>query len=114
MKRSLLVIAIVLVSIVPVLPVWAEETKKEEEKVEIETKVQPEKEILAANEANINALQNQEMRVRVLQQLLNEEIVKLRQMEAVFCDRYNLDLEKYRAGKYRYDADNGKFIEEEK
>ena len=113
MQRSLLVVAIAIVSIAAVLPAWTEKVKKEEEKekVEMERKAQSDKEILAANAANINALQNQEVRVSVLQQLLNEETAKLRQMEAVFCDQYKLDLEKYRARKYQYDADTGKFIE---
>lgn len=110
MKRSILMVAIAIVSIASVLPAWTEETKKEEEKVEMERKVQSEKDILVAN---INALHNQETRVTVLQQLLNDETAKLRQMEAVFCDQYNLALERYRAGKYQYDAKTGKFIEKE-
>ncbi len=66
MKRSLLVVAIAMVSIAAVLPAWTDEAKKEEKRVE---------------------------------------------MEAVFCDHYNLDPDKYRAGKYQYDANTGKFIE---
>ena len=108
MKRSLLVMAIAMVSIAAVLPAWTEEAKKEEKRVETERRVQSEKDILVAN---INALRNQEMRVTVLQQLLNEATAKLREMEAVFCDHYNLDPDKYRAGKYIYDANTGKFIE---
>ena len=122
MKRSLLVVAIAMVSIAAVLPVWTQEAKDEKKKVKVEAKneerpvkmetgVQSGKDILMGN---INALQNQEIRITVLQQLLNEETVKLRQMEAVFCDHCNLDLEKYRAGKYQYDANTGKFIEKEK
>ena len=108
MKRSLLVVAIAMVSIAAVLPVWTEEAKKEEKRVEIERGVQSEKDILVTK---INTLRNQEMRVTVLQQLLNEATAQLRQMEAVFCDQYNLDLDKYRAGKYQYDANAGKLIE---
>ncbi|MBI4244972.1 MAG: hypothetical protein HY606_12855 [Planctomycetes bacterium] len=108
MKRSLLVVAIAIVSIAAVLPAWTEEVKKEEKRLEIEGRVQSEKDILVAN---INALRNQETRVTVLQQLLNEETANLRQMEAVFCDRYNLVPEKYRSGKYQYNADTGEFSE---
>lgn len=108
MKRSFLVVTIAIVSIAAVLPAWAEEEKKEEKKVEMETGVQSEKDLLVGN---INALQNQKMRVTVLQQLLNEATANLRQMEAVFCDHYNLVPEKYRAGKYQYNADTGEFSE---
>ena len=120
MKRSFLVVAIAMVSIAAVLPAWTEEAKKEEKMVEkeakkedkkvgMERKVQSEKDILVGN---INALRNLETRVTVLQQLLNEEVANLRQMEAVFCDQYSLDPKKYRAGKYQYDANTEKFIEE--
>ncbi len=93
MKRSLLVVAIAMVSIAAVLAAWTEEAKneektvemeekKEEKTVEMERRVPSEEDILVAK---INALRNQEMRVTVLQQLLNEETAKLRQMQAVFC-----------------------------
>ena len=126
MKRSLLVVAIAIVSIAAVLPAWTEEAKKEEKTVEMEVekeektveieamkeqmerRAQSEKDILVAN---INALRNQRTRVTVLQQLLDEATAKLPEMEAVFCDHYNLDLDKYRAGKYRYDANTGKLTE---
>jgi len=62
--------------------------------------------------ANIIALRNEEARVVVLQQLLNEEFAQLKQMQAVFCDQYNLDPEKFRNNLYRYDDKNGKFVEE--
>jgi len=60
---------------------------------------------------NITALRNQEVRVMVLQQILNEETSKLMQVQAVFCDQYNLDVEKFRAGVYRYDAEKDEFTE---
>jgi len=69
---------------------------------------QQEKQILVNN---FSALQNQEARVLVLQQLLNREISELRQMQAIFCDQYNLSVEKWRAGGYQYDMKEGKFIE---
>ncbi len=61
--------------------------------------------------ANINNMNNQQLRVAVLQQLLNEEVAKLRNVQAVFCDQYGLDIEKFRNGLYRYDDKAGKFVE---
>ena len=60
---------------------------------------------------NFSALQNQEARVIVLQQLMNREIGELRQMQAVFCDQYSLNLDRWRNGGYQYDMKEGKFIE---
>lgn len=60
---------------------------------------------------NVQAMQNQEARVMVLQQLLSRETGDLRQMQAVFCDQYKLDIEKWRGGLYRYDDKGGKFVE---
>jgi hypothetical protein len=65
-----------------------------------------EKETLAVNINNLRAL---EMRVAVLQQLFNEEVTKLRVAQAVFCEKYKLDLDKFRLGLYRYDEAQGKF-----
>lgn len=61
--------------------------------------------------SNIQAMQNQEARVAVLQQLLSREIGDLRQVQAVFCDQYKLEVEKWRGGLYRYDDKQGKFVE---
>jgi hypothetical protein len=72
------------------------------------TKAQREKDVLIAN---IVALRNKETRVTVLQQLLNDEMNGLRRMQAVFCDQYKLDLNKFRAGQYVYDEEKGKFVE---
>lgn len=60
---------------------------------------------------NIQIMQNLEARVAVLQQLLNREVGDLRQMQAVFCDQYKLDIEKWRRGAYRYDDKQAKFVE---
>ena len=60
---------------------------------------------------NLGALQNQEARVMVLQQLLARELGDLRQMQAVFCDQYKLDPEKFRQGGYIYDDKERKFVE---
>ena len=59
---------------------------------------------------NINSLRTQEVRVAVLQQMLNEEISRLMQVQAVFCDQYNLDVQKFRQGMYQYNADTDEFI----
>jgi len=61
--------------------------------------------------ANINNMRNQEVRVAVLQQLLNEEIAKLRNVQEAFCSQYKLDAEKLRKGFYRYDEKEEKFVE---
>lgn len=72
-------------------------------------KTKQEKDILIAN---INGLRNQELRVSILQQVLTEEVAKLRNLEAVFADRYKLDVEKFRKGLYRYDDKSGKIVEQ--
>jgi len=74
-----------------------------------QTPEQQQKDLLITN---IVALRNQEARVIVLQQLLNEEISELRRTQAVFCDQYNLNLDTFRAGLYRYDETTGKFVED--
>ena len=73
-----------------------------------QTQQQREKNVMIAN---INALRNQELKVAVLQQIFNEEMAKLMQMQAVFCDQYKLDLHKFRSGLYQYDEREGKFVE---
>lgn len=60
---------------------------------------------------DLGIMQNQEMRVIVLQQLLNREAADLRQAQAVFCDQYKLDVDKWRKGLYRYDDKQAKFVE---
>lgn len=68
-----------------------------------------EKQLLANNFAMLG---NQQARVVVLQQLLNREVADLRSMEAVFCDQYKLDPEKWRKGGYRWDEKSWKFLEQ--
>ena len=60
---------------------------------------------------NVQAMQNQEARVVVLQQLLEREVGTLRQMQALFCDQYKLDSDKWRKGLYRFSPESGKFEE---
>lgn len=60
---------------------------------------------------DLGVMQNQEVRVIVLQQVLSREVAELRQSQAVFCDAYKLDVEKWRKGLYRYDEKQAKFVE---
>lgn len=76
--------------------------------VQEKTPEQREKDILISN---IIALRNKEARAAVLQQLLNEELNSLNQMQAVFCDQYKLNPDKFRAGEYVYNEKEGKLIE---
>jgi len=82
---------------------------KEEVQAPAVDKAKQEKDILIAN---VNNLHNQELRVTVLQQVINEEVAKLRNLEAVFADQYKLDVEKFRKGLYRYDDKLGKIVEQ--
>lgn len=61
--------------------------------------------------ANLNNMRNQEVRVIILQQLINEEVAKLNEVQESFCKTYKLDVDKLRQGLYRYDDDKGKFVE---
>lgn len=63
--------------------------------------------------ANLTALRNQELRVAILQQLIDEETSQLMRMQAIFSDQYKLDTDKFRAGMYVYDDKTGKFVERE-
>jgi len=99
--------AIVAVFCLPAMPLTAQQDKGVDLNPE-EAKVQAEKNVQIAN---INAVRNQEVRTAVIQQIVNEETAKLMQMQAVFCDQYKLDIEKFRAGKYIYDSKTGKFSE---
>ncbi|MFH0935277.1 MAG: hypothetical protein V1828_00220 [Candidatus Omnitrophota bacterium] len=60
---------------------------------------------------NFNIMRNQELRVILLQQMLNEELIKLNNLQEQFCKLYNLDINKLRQGLYRYDDAQEKFIE---
>lgn len=128
MRNLVLAMLIVMLSCSPLLAKWGKQDKNivtaQAEKEEVisssdnvpqealreQTAKQQEKDVLIAN---INTLRNQEVRVAILQQLLNEEVAKLRQVQAVFCDQYKLDPEKFRAGLYIYDEAEGKFVEKE-
>ncbi len=60
---------------------------------------------------NFNIMRNQELRVILLQQMLNEEAAKLGNLQEQFCRLYNLDIQKLRQGLYRYDEAQEKFVE---
>lgn len=60
---------------------------------------------------NFNMMRNQELRVMLLQQMVNEEVNKLGSLQEQFCKLYNLDVQKLRQGLYRYDEAQEKFIE---
>ena len=110
-QRILLGLVVALLCVQPVLAKEKAKAKEEaKQPVQAPTPVETarqEKELLIAN---INNMRNQELRVAVLQQLLNEEVAKLRNVQAVFCDQYKLDIEKFRMGLYRYDDAKGKFV----
>ncbi|MBL7071973.1 MAG: hypothetical protein ISS26_07395 [Candidatus Omnitrophica bacterium] len=61
--------------------------------------------------ANITALRNQELRVAILEQLMDEERAQLLRMQAIFSDQYDLDTDKFRSGMYIYDDKVGQFVE---
>jgi len=112
--RQRILLSLVVAALLCAAPVLAKDKKdnkgKEEAKQTAPTQVETirqEKELLIAN---INNMRNQELRAAVLQQLLNEEVAKLRNVQAVFCDQYKLDIEKFRMGLYRYDDGQGKFV----
>ena len=89
-------------------PVLAKDKKEEAKEAATPVEaVRQEKELLAAN---INNLNNQQIKVAVLQQILTDEVGKLRNIQAVFCDAYKLDVDKFRQGLYRYDDKQGKFV----
>ncbi|MFH0855802.1 MAG: hypothetical protein V1869_04775 [Candidatus Omnitrophota bacterium] len=110
MKKWMLV-ALVLVSVCasPALLLAKDQPAKEGNQFPSADKAKQEKDVLIAN---INGLRNQDLRVAILQQILNEEVAKLRNLEAVFADQYKLDVEKFRKGLYRYDDKLGKIVEQ--
>ena len=63
--------------------------------------------------ATVNNMRNQEVRVAVVQQLLNEESTKLRNLQSSFCEQYKLDVDKFRQGLYRFNEETGQFEETE-
>jgi len=109
--KKIIFIALVLASLCanPALLLARDKAEKGEGQVSAADKAKQEKDILINN---INGLRNQELRVTILQQVLSEEVAKLRNIEAVFADQYKLDVEKFRKGFYRYDDKLGKIVEQ--
>jgi hypothetical protein len=106
--KNKLILSLMVGVVLWVAPVFAKENPAEAKPAltgPVE-EVRQEKEALVTN---INNLRNQEVRTAVLQQLFNEEVTKLRSMQANFCEKYKLDLDKFRLGLYRYDEAQGKF-----
>lgn len=64
-------------------------------------------------QTELNALEMQRMTVTVLQLQLTKELNAWRQMEAVFCDKYGLNVDKWRKQLYRFDPKENKFVEVE-
>ena len=52
-----------------------------------------------------------EIRIIVLQQMINEQAAVLHQKQALFCDSHKLDVEKMRKGLYQFDSKTGTFSE---
>lgn len=107
MRRKILVILGAMLLCSSIVLAADKKDNKANEQAALQT-AQQEKDLLIAN---INNMRTQELRVAILQQILNEEIAKLRNVQAVFCDQYKLDVDKFRKGLYRYDENKGKFVE---
>ena len=91
-----------------VVPAFAATTKTTSPAPAVKSANSPEKDQLIAN---LNNMRNQEVRVIILQQLINEEAGKLNAVQESFCKTYKLDVDKLRKGLYRYDDNQGKFVE---
>jgi hypothetical protein len=122
-RKLFIVLVIMLVSFNVVLAKDAKIKEKAQPKTQPAPQAQPQAQqaptVIATQEqkdllvTDINNMRTQELRAVVLQQLLNEEAAKLRNLQSIFCDQYKLDVEKFRQGLYRYDDATGKFNETE-
>jgi len=115
MNKKAVVAAAVMVAVVMMVMVNFAQAKDEKGKTEVAAQAQqmqsPAEQAKAMLVGNLQAMQSQEVRLMVLQQLLAREAGDLRQMQAVFCDQYKLDVEKWRKGLYRYNDKEAKFTE---
>ncbi len=109
-KICLSLIVAALLCAQPVLAKDKAKAKKETAKPSQKTSAEAARQGKEALIAGVNNMRNQEIRVAVLQQLLNEEIAKLRNIQEAFCKQFKLDVEKFRQGLYRYDEQQGKFV----
>ena len=64
-------------------------------------------------QGDVITLRQQELVVQVLQYQHQKESQALGQMQQQFCDRYQLDAEKFRKGLYRYDEKADTFVEQQ-
>lgn len=106
------VTALVLLSTAAIAPAAAGERRQPQSpaaQLNTQTGTKEEKKQALIN--NFNIMRNQELRVILLQQMLNEEAAKLRNLQEQFCRLYNLDIQKLRQGIYRYDEAQEKFVE---
>lgn len=115
MKRLIIAVcALVMFSFILPAPVICGERRKKEDVQQIQNLDQAgvtEAEKKQALINNFNIMRNQELRVILLQQMLNEEVMKLNGLQEQFCRLYNLDINKLRQGLYRYDDAQEKFVE---
>ena len=88
--------------------VWAEEKKAEAAPTEEQRKA-----FIQQVKSNAAAMNLQEVTVQILGMQYQKELASLQQMQAVFCDSYKLDVNKFRQGRYRFDEKTGKFSEVE-
>ncbi|OGX46532.1 MAG: hypothetical protein A3G38_04640 [Omnitrophica WOR_2 bacterium RIFCSPLOWO2_12_FULL_51_8] len=105
--KKLVVFFAVLAVLFSIAPALAKKEKSEAQVVSVAT---PEAKQALMND--VNSIRTFELRVAILQQLLNEEVAKLRGSEESFCGKYKLNVEKFRKGLYRYDDALGKFVEQ--
>ena len=104
--RKLASLFLAVVFMASVVPAFAAPTKPQAPAVKSANSAEKDQLI-----ANLNNMRNQEVRVIILQQLLNEEAGKLNGVQEGFCKTYKLDVDKLRKGLYRYDDNLGKFVE---
>ena len=93
--------------------VWAEEKKTVAPPAAAAPTEEQRKAFVQQVKSNAAALNLQEVTVQVLGMQYQKELNSLQQMQAVFCDTYKLDVNKFRQGRYRFDEKTGKFNEVE-
>ncbi len=93
--------------------VWAAEEKKPAAPAAATPTEEQRKAFIQQVKANAAGMNLQEVTVQVLGMQYQKELNNLQQMQAVFCDSYKLDVNKFRQGRYRFDEKTGKFNEVE-
>ena len=92
---------------------WAEEKKVKTEMAAPGPTEEQHKAFIQQVKSNAAAVNLQEVTVQVLGMQYQKEVNNLQQMQAIFCDTYKLDVNKFRQGRYRFDEKTGKFNEVE-